>query len=260
MKLQPFLRKVTRRFGYDFFIKKIKDVDGDIKDPLFREFYAKCSPFTMTSTERMFALYNASKYIAKKGIAGDFVECGVWKGGSSMIAMHAMMKFCDNNLPTFYLYDTFTGMSEPSNYDISLSGELASKTWKFRKKQDKVDWDYAPLSLVEKNIRSVQYPPEQVKLIKGKVEDTIPHNVPKKIALLRLDTDWYESTKHELVHLYPLVVPDGIVIIDDYGYWDGCRKAVDEYLNENNIEVLMHRIDGTGRIFIKPADTEIISN
>jgi hypothetical protein len=89
--------------------------------------------------------------------------------------------------------------------------------------------------------------------IKGKVEETIPEQAPAQIALLRLDTDWYESTYHELVHLYPRLSPGGILIIDDYGHWAGARKAVDEYFAEHRLNLFLHRIDYTGRICIKTA-------
>ncbi len=88
-------------------------------------------------------------------------------------------------------------------------------------------------------------------MIKGKVEETIPHDIPEKISILRLDTDWYESTYHELVHLYPRLVKGGVLIIDDYGHWQGARKAVDQYFQENNIPVLLNWIDYTGRVAVK---------
>ncbi len=98
---------------------------------------------------------------------------------------------------------------------------------------------------------STGYKKEKVHFIKGKVEETIPKNIPKEIALLRLDTDWYESTKHELTHLFPLLKPNGVLIIDDYGHWEGVRKAVDEYISDNNIHILLNRIDYSGRIAVK---------
>ena len=79
----------------------------------------------------------------------------------------------------------------------------------------------------------------------------MPGYLPSGIALLRLDTDWYESTKHELEHLYPLLVSGGVIIIDDYGHWKGAKKAVDEYIKDNNLPLLLNRIDYTGRIGIK---------
>jgi hypothetical protein len=84
--------------------------------------------------------------------------------------------------------------------------------------------------------------------VKGKVEETIPGVVPAQIALLRLDTDWYESTYHELTHLYPLLSKNGVLIIDDYGYWEGCRKATDQFLKENHLDLLLQRLDSTGRL------------
>jgi hypothetical protein len=93
-----------------------------------------------------------------------------------------------------------------------------------------------------------------VRLVKGKVEDTVPKNAPEKIALLRLDTDWYESTRHELVHLFPRLLPGGVLIIDDYGHWQGARKAVDEYIAGNQVKILLNRVDYTGRIGVKIAN------
>jgi hypothetical protein len=104
---------------------------------------------------------------------------------------------------------------------------------------------------VKLNIESTNYPKNLVHFVKGKVEDTIPQTMPEKIAILRLDTDWYESTYHELKHLFPKLVKGGIIIIDDYGHWKGAREAVDQYFTENGIHILLNRIDYTGRIGIK---------
>ncbi|MFX1257024.1 MAG: TylF/MycF/NovP-related O-methyltransferase [Promethearchaeota archaeon] len=95
------------------------------------------------------------------------------------------------------------------------------------------------------------YPKESVVYIKGKVENTIPNMIPEKISLLRLDTDWYNSTYHELKHLYPILSQKGIIIIDDYGHWKGARKATDNYFKENNVQILLNRIDYKGRLGIK---------
>jgi len=86
--------------------------------------------------------------------------------------------------------------------------------------------------------------------IKGRVEETIPNAAPEQIALLRLDTDWYESTRHELIHLFPRLTHGGVLIIDDYGYWQGARKAVDEYIEENKLSILLARIDSTARMAV----------
>lgn len=207
--------------------------------------------FTMTSPERINALVEAVKYIIKNKIDGDFVECGVWKGGSTM-AMAQMLLELGEKERNIHLYDTFTGMVAPSDKDISFEGEIAQEVFlKTQISDDASDWCYAPIDEVMKNVFDTGYPREKFYFVKGKVEDTIPADIPEKIALLRLDTDWYESTRHELVHLFPRLSPYGILIIDDYGCWQGAKKAVDEYISENNLRIFLSRIDSTGRIAIK---------
>jgi O-methyltransferase len=98
---------------------------------------------------------------------------------------------------------------------------------------------------------STGYDMGRIHFVKGKVEDTIPNGAPSRIAILRLDTDWYESTRHELENLYPRLSPRGVLIIDDYGHWAGCRQAVDEYIHSNKIKLLLNRVDYTGRVAVK---------
>lgn len=208
----------------------------------------KVKPFTQTSNERLYALCEATKYIAVNKILGDIVECGVWRGGSMMAIAYTLMQY-DDNYRNLYLFDTFTGMPEPSDKDITISGETASKLLKNSNKADqKSIWCYAPLDGVKESMYGTGYDPERIHLIKGKVEDTIPIQAPNQISLLRLDTDWYESTRHELEYLFPRIVTGGVIIIDDYGHWQGVRKAVDEYIQENNLKILLNRVDYTGRI------------
>ena len=143
-------------------------------------------------------------------------------------------------------------MSVPADIDISYKGVRARKTFAEKRiSADSSDWCLSPIEEVRKNVYSTGYPNDRFHFIEGKVEDTIPKNSPEEIAILRLDTDWYESTKHELKHLFPRVSPRGVIIIDDYGYWQGARKAVDEYISENNLCLFLHRIDYTGRLAIK---------
>lgn len=220
-------------------------------DPEFKSYYDKVISCTMTSTERLYSLYTAVNYICENNIQGAFVECGVWKGGSSMLGALRLMAHGEISRE-IYLYDTFAGMSMPGEVDVKFNGDKAFDKWKSNEGEEINLWDYAPLEEVKQNIYSTGYPKNCIKFIKGKVELTIPQTLPGKIALLRLDTDWYESTYHELKHLYPLLVPGGIVIIDDYGHWKGARKAVDQYISENKIPIFLHRIDYTGRIAVKP--------
>ena len=98
---------------------------------------------------------------------------------------------------------------------------------------------------------STGYDIARTHFVAGDVEQTIPGVVPEQISLLRLDTDWYESTRHELKHLYPRLIRGGVLIIDDYGHWKGARQAVDEYLAETGAKLLLNRIDYTGRAAVK---------
>ena len=151
-----------------------------------------------------------------------------------------------------WLYDTFEGMPAPDENDFSKRSGPAQKKFDDVKISDSAsDWCRATLDDVQANIRIANYPADKIHFIKGKVEDTIPAQMPNSIALLRLDTDWYASTKHELEHLFPLLIPGGVLIIDDYGHWEGCRKAVDEYFAAQAKKPLLVRVDYTGRVAIK---------
>ena len=204
----------------------------------------------MTSVERMYSLYNAVEYVINANIPGDIVECGVWKGGSSMISALTLLNKGNTN-KNLYMYDTYSGMSEPTEKDADFKGNSPLEEWKRSEKGNINEWCFSPLEEVQKNIFSTGYPKENLHFVKGKVEDTIPKTIPEEISILRLDTDWYESTYHELKHLFPLLSKKGVLIIDDYGHWSGSKDAVDQYFQENNIKILLNRIDYTGRISIK---------
>jgi hypothetical protein len=168
-----------------------------------------------------------------------------------MAAIDTLIKAGDTKRD-IYLYDTFEGMSEPTEHDKVFTGTGADELMSSSEREDPTSvWCYSALDEVQTNVGSLNYPKQLVHFVKGKVEDSIPQTLPGKIALLRLDTDWYESTKHELEHLYPLLVPGGVIIIDDYGHWEGARKAVDEYIQNQKLPLLLNRIDYTGRIGIK---------
>lgn len=223
----------------------LTDLPPEMINALKRSF-----PYTMTSVERLAALCLAVDYVVHNNIAGAFVECGVWKGGSSMAAAMRYMQLGRENVP-FYLFDTFEGMSQPSKEDIRhATGETAEQLLATSEKDDQV-WARASLDEVKGNLRSTGYPESQVHFIKGMVESTIPVSAPERISILRLDTDWYESTRHELVHLFPRLSKHGVLIIDDYGHWAGARKAVDEFFAGEEISPLLLRIDNTGRICTK---------
>ena len=248
--MKKAVKKFISKLGYT--VKRVdKEISPfvDIKDPEFWEIYNLCKPYTMTSVEPMFALYGSVKYIIESDIQGSIVVCGVWRGGSTMLIakMLSNRNLFDRKI---YLFDTFEGMPAPTEHDIDFKGNHADILLKENEsnKEESV-WCLADLADVQQNMLRTEFPEENIIFVKGKVEDTIPENLPKEdIALLHLDTDWYESTKHELQYLYPKLVINGILLIDDYGHWEGCRKAVDEYLKENGINILLNRIDGTVRL------------
>jgi O-methyltransferase len=220
-------------------------------EPDITEIADRVRPYTMTSPARLAALCDAMSHVARHRIVGDFVECGVWKGGSSMAAALRLIQLNQTDR-CFYLFDTFDGMTPPSDIDRSASsGFSAAAMLKFAPTKSKL-LARAPIDEVRDNMATTGYPVHLVHLVRGPVEETLPGQAPERIAVLRLDTDWYSSTKHELVHLFPRLSPGGILIIDDYGDWQGARRAVDEYFEESGIQAFLHRIDHTGRITVKP--------
>ncbi|OLP18611.1 macrocin O-methyltransferase [Leptolyngbya sp. 'hensonii'] len=208
-------------------------------------------PYTMTSLERMYALIQAVKYISQHQIEGEIVECGVWRGGSMMLIANTLSAMQDQTR-NLYLFDTFSGMAKPSDKDVSYEGLSALEIFTENHGNDSGSaWCYASLEEVKQILSQTHYDQQKIHFVPGKVEETIPQQAPEKIALLRLDTDWYESTRHELIHLFPRLSTHGVIIIDDYGFWQGARLAVDEYLEQNNLKILLNRIDDTGRIAVK---------
>jgi hypothetical protein len=216
--------------------------------------YLAVKDLTMTSPERLFGLCQAVDHVLRTGIPGDFVECGVWRGGSS-VAMIRSLQQAGCATRDLWLYDTFTGMSPPTDHDVDCFGNSAEQLL-VRDQHDRVTaasvWCEASLEDVQHQVGQTAYPSQRLHFVRGKVEDTIPQQAPQQIALLRLDTDWFESTWHELVHLYPRLAPGGVLIIDDYGHWQGCRQAVDQYLAQHAPNLFLHRLDYTGRLAIKP--------
>ena len=227
-------------------VRRIVDAPPSDMEADFLSIYAQAKPYTMTSIERSYALYKSIEYVVRRGVPGDVVECGVWKGGSSMIAGASLIHFGDMSRK-LYLYDTFLGMSEPTEED----GDIAQKKWRMMKRVTHNAWCYSSLDEVAHTLAGIKYPENQIHFVKGKVEDTIPSTMPERISLLRLDTDWYASTLHELTHLFPRVSPGGVIIIDDYGHWEGARKAVDEFFSTYDQQYLFHRVDKTGRVIVK---------
>ena len=249
--MRGVLDKLARPFGYSV-VRSRPKIDPDISsDRDFTRIHEVCDPFTMTSIERMYGLYRAVKYVVEQNIPGDIVECGVWMGGSAMVAAMTLDLVGDRSRD-LYLYDTFEGMTPPSDQDVNHEGVHAND---FLNPEDRVEgesnvWAYASLETVGRNLDKTGVPRDRFHLIRGKVEETIPEQSPEKISLLRLDTDWYASTAHELKYFYPVLSLGGVLIIDDYGHWRGSREATDEYFAAHQ-GVLLNRLDYSGRIAVK---------
>jgi O-methyltransferase len=253
VELKLWLRNVVRSFGFD--VVRYASLSGagqhlaDLTDD-DRAILQRIAGFTMTSLERQIALVQAVRYIARRGIRGCLVECGVWRGGSSMAAALTLLQEGESNRD-LYLFDTFEGMTSPTDADRTADGTLA-RTHLERDVSKKEYWCIAGIEEVRANMASTGYPPDRFHFVKGPIEMTVPScGPPGPIALLRLDTDWYESTKHELAHLFPMLSEGGVLIIDDYGHWEGARRAVEEYLAGQPRPFYIHRIDYTGRLLVK---------
>ncbi|MEU6678186.1 TylF/MycF/NovP-related O-methyltransferase [Streptomyces sp. NPDC046925] len=220
------------------------DYDDEAKDII-----RAVKPYTMTSPERLNAFILATRHVVRHNIPGDIVECGVWRGGSMQACAKALLGagVTDRDL---YLFDTFEGMTPPTEEDLRLDGKSAEELLKLQGK-DRPIWAVASLDDVKSGFEKVPYPGERVHYVKGMVEETVPRKAPEQISVLRLDTDWYASTKHELEELYPRLVSGGVLLIDDYGYWQGSRKAVDEFMDKTGERLLLLRMD-EGRIAVKP--------
>jgi hypothetical protein len=252
-KVRPRLKWAARAVGIKEKRSRLpKNIPVDF-DPQTVRILEAVNAFTMTSPERIQSLVNAVRYVVASGIDGGFIECGVWRGGSSM-AVALTLKELGDESRHLYLYDTYEGMSAPTDEDVSVDGRAADGTFSDRRlSEDSSDWCRSPIDEVKANLASTGYPPDKVHFIKGKVEETIPKEMPAgAVSILRLDTDWYESTRHELQHLYPTLVSGGVLIIDDYGHWAGAKKAVDDYLAEHQVHLLLNRVDYTARIAVKP--------
>lgn len=217
----------------------------EMLDVLARKTVLETEDFTGLTPEKVFALIQAVRHIHRFSIEGDIVECGVWRGGAVMAAALTLTQL-EAPERDIYLYDTFSGMTPPTDRDQSMPGTRnVDPAERFRELQtgsDSCDWCCASIEDVKTNLRRVPYNQDRFIFVEGRVEETLMHTRPDSIALLRLDTDWYASTKEEMKYLMPLLVPKGVLIVDDYYRWKGNREAVDEYIDQHNIPILLTRV------------------
>ena len=247
------VRRALRSAGLDLVRYTKLELPRDFDPDLVATIEA-VQPFTMTTPELLEALWRSVRWIADTSVPGAVVECGVWRGGSMMAAARTLLE--RNDVRDLYLFDTFAGMPPPTAEDkfSAYDGYDPMGHWRRRRRGsgDASSWHEVSVDEVRANVLSTGYPPERVHMVQGRVEDTLPGAAPDAIALLRLDTDWYESTRVEMEHLYPLLSPGGVLLLDDYGHYEGARRAVDEYLAAAGERLLLSRVDYTGRMAVKP--------
>jgi len=257
------MKKIVKRsifnlinaLGYTIKRKSIRYHDivvelGDLDVELIK--YVLDSEYTMTSVPRMVNTLKSCRYVVENKIPGDFVECGVWRGGNGILAKRLFE--CLGSNKNVWMFDTFEGMTEPTEYDVEASTQVGAKSeYLDSQKESHNEWCYASLDDVKNNCITSGLNLDGFRFIKGDVCETlkINKNIPSDISVLRLDTDWYESTKAELDQLYPSLSRGGVLIIDDYGHWQGARKAVDEYFESKDYKPLFNVTDYTGRSAIK---------
>ena len=252
-RLNKYFRSVARRVRGDTKPSNAERIKRQLPEASIDEaqMIADALEISMTGPERMWALLTAVDYVEANSIPGDFVECGVWKGGSTYLMARALQRF-GRSVRDIWLYDTFEGMPPPSDLDVRVGGRSAQALLRESEsdKDESLVWAVSPQEEVEENMRRSGYPSERFRFVKGLVEDTLEATAPETVAMARLDTDWYQSTKHELEVLMPRMASGGVVIIDDFGDWEGSRRAVEEYLETAPWKPFLQRIDHTGRAWV----------
>ena len=249
--IKAAVKAIVRKLGYELVRPDYESRYADF-EAFHRDVVKQVGPYTVTTPERIHALIESVRHCIRNHVEGACVECGVYKGGSMMaVALTLLAEGAANR--DLYLFDTFAGMPKPGEKDADLWGNKAQDEFAGLKISDESSrWVNCPLDAVRQAMGSTGYPEARIHYVRGLVENTLPQDAPPHIALLRLDTDWYQSTRHELVHLYPRLSANGVLIIDDYGHFMGAREAVDEYFRGHAIAPYLHRIDYTGRLTVKP--------
>ncbi|MFI5511718.1 TylF/MycF/NovP-related O-methyltransferase [Mycobacterium sp. NPDC051804] len=248
------------------FVRRIRSWDSRHKyvdlDESAQHIIRKVDPYTLTAGDRIAALCTSVDYIVDHGIPGAIVECGVWRGGSLLAMVLRLLERGITDRDVFG-YDVWQGMGpsgfpyEPTDEDVLFNGASVKNSMNpgrigkalYEQVMPRVTHFQPSRDDVFGLLTSAGYPSERIHLVAGPVEDTLPAQAPETIALLRLDTDLYESTRHELEHLYPRIPVGGVLVIDDYGYWKGARKAVDDYFDGHRI--LLHRDGPSVRFAVK---------
>lgn len=247
-KIKNILNNIFSLFGVTIIKKSsVKKLNLEIlKEPIIEDefkYYTKKIEDIFGkgySANSLYSVYSLCRYIYENKIDGDLIECGVYEG--ACVAM-MLIYFSEKNdfSRNIYLYDTFEGMTKPSKNDHYFIND---------KKLYEGD-NFCSLDDVKSNLSSINYDKSKIHYIKGDVAQTLQKNNHQVIALLRLDTDFYESTLNELNYLYKSVISGGFIIYDDYGHWRGQNEAVNYFHQKNNIKPLLVRTSRKERIEIK---------
>jgi len=247
-------RAALRALGYD--VVSLEPAPPRLRippdaDPFTASLIECVAPYTLTTPDRIIGLVGAVRHVVAAGVLGAFAECGVWRGGSAMAIARTLLELgiSDRDL---YLYDTFDEIPEPVEHDVIVTGESVAEL--LAEARGVAELQHLPQEELERALKATGYPWERFRIVSGLVEETLPAGAPERLALCRLDTDLYESTAHELTHLWPRLSPGGIMIIDDYGDFLGARKAVDEYLAQLEVPIMLHRLDTCARLIVKPGE------
>jgi hypothetical protein len=257
--IKSLINKILSKFGYAVITKENwrpkhdfekLNISPEIKKSIFEN--------TMLNESRLVNIVTTTDYLVNNNIRGVFVECGVWKGGSVALMAYSLKKL--SQLRDIHLFDCFDDICEPN---AEVDGEKAVREAggaSFAK------GNLTPVKGIYNNkggsgneikvksllVENIGYDSNHVIIHKGWFQDTIPNDESiNEIALLRLDGDWYESTKVCLENLYDKVVPGGAIIVDDYGCYEGCKKAVDEFLEMENISPFLIKVDDECIYWIK---------
>jgi cephalosporin hydroxylase/predicted SAM-dependent methyltransferase len=212
----------------------------------FKQLCTAVRPYTMLSEERLHSLYELARRACVFDVPGDFVECGVAGGGSSALLAAVIAKHSKRPRRLFAC-DTFSGMPAPTEKDVH--GDLTAEN---------SGWGSGTCAAPTASLMEICGKlgvAEIVTPVQGMFSDTLPglRDSLEAVAFLHMDGDWYESTRDILVNLYDRVVDRAAIQVDDYGYWKGCREAVHQFEQERGLRFNIHKVDGTGVWFSKPA-------
>lgn len=234
MTLTQLIKKIAHKLGFNTIPNSAEEIYSSGTPASLNEIYKKVQPYTLTTPERINSLISLADYCNDNKIEGDFVECGTYKGGSA-----AVLSMCMGEGRHLWLYDSFKGMPETIDKDgqdaAMYVGECA-----------------ATAADVKEAMRTISTPDDKYSIFEGWFEDTFKaENLPEKVALLHCDADWYNSVTLVLNTFYDRIPDGGCIVLDDFGYWEGCREAFYDFCSKKGIKPLLERVGSTQAYWIK---------